>query len=76
MTLRRGFKTEANTTSREIRAELGLAAGFHQSAQFQEVLKVNGVPLVSFTCHGTRHGGSVAAPAAFEGGVLRVCTGR
>lgn len=26
MTLRRGFKTEANTTSREIRAELGLAA--------------------------------------------------
>lgn len=26
MALRRGFKTEANTTSREIRAELGLAA--------------------------------------------------
>lgn len=77
MALRRGFKAEANTTSREIRAELGLAADASLCPfQTAEHLEVPVVPLSSYSVQhpdAVRHLTSSAGQGEFS--ALTVCVG-
>lgn len=77
MAFRRGFKTEANTTSREIRAELGLAADAplcpFLAAKHLEVLVINLLAFEAQHPNAVRYLTSVAGQNEFS--AITICIG-